>query len=512
MSALDFPQNPTVGQTYDNWKWDGAKWPRISDATVAGVSAFNGRAGAVTLTSADITGAHGALLASPVFTGFPSVPTQSLGDNSGHIASTAFVASAIAAAPVVASFNGRVGAVTLQAADLTAVGGASLASPAFTGSPTAPTPTPGDNSTKLATTAFVTTSFAPLNSPVFTGAPTAPTVAAGDNSTKIATTAWVQSQIASGYNRLINGDMLIDQRNNGAIGTAAGYTVDRWSYVATQTSKGTWQRQNNSLSGFPYCLSFKSLSAYSLLATDYFIFVQGIEADTIGDFAWGTASAQPVTLSFWANSSAAGTYSGSIKNYASTRSYPFYYTLPANTWTKVVMTIPGDTAGTWVMSGNGGAAYVIFDLGSGSNFRGPAGAWASGSYNGVTGAVSTVAVNGATFQVTGVKLETGSVATPFNRQTVAKSLLDCQRYYQVITGLVATTYALNATNNFWDPLFYLATMRVAPSIVLSNIGYGNSSGLSAGNVTPFGCWVTALVTLGNSPATANYTANLSAEL
>jgi hypothetical protein len=266
------------------------------------------------------------------------------------------------------------------------------------------------------------------------------------------------------------------------------------------------------LSGFPYCLSFQSLSAYSLLATDYFVFDQGIEADMIGDFAWGTASAQPVTLSFWANSSAAGTYSGSIKNYASTRSYPFFYTLPANTWTKVVMTIPGDTAGTWVMYGNAGSAYVVFDLGCGSNFRGPAGAWASGSYNGVTGAVSVVATNAAQFQVTGVKLEIGSVATSFNRQSLAKSLLDCQRYYQVINGMVATSYALNATNNFWDPLFYLVQMRAAPSIALSNINYGNSSGLVPQGMTPNGCWVTANTVTGGGAATASYTANLSAEL
>ena len=78
------------------------------------------------------------------------------------------------------------------------------------------------------------------------------------------------------------------------------------------------------------------------------------------------------------------------------------------------------------------AASVLcrFDLGSGANLRGPANAWASGNLYGATGAVNVIGTNGATFYLTGVKLEIGSVATPFNRQSLAKSMADCQRYYQ----------------------------------------------------------------------------------
>ena len=126
-------------------------------------------------------------------------------------------------------------------------------------------------------------------------------------------------------------------------------------------------------------------------------------------------------------------FSGAIRNYASTRSYPFTFSLPvANVWTKIAVTIPGDTAGTWVLQGNGGGLTVDFDLGSGSTFRGPANAWAatvSPGYAGVTGANSMVATAGAGMSFTGVKLEIGSVATPFNRQSLTKSMADCQRYY-----------------------------------------------------------------------------------
>jgi len=129
-------------------------------AVVAGVSSFNTRTGAVTLTAADVTGVGGALLANPTFTGVPAAPTASIGTNTTQLATTAFVQAALGAAANVSSFNGRTGAVTLQASDVSAVGGALLASPAFSGNPTAPTPAPGDNDTSIATTAFVVTALA----------------------------------------------------------------------------------------------------------------------------------------------------------------------------------------------------------------------------------------------------------------------------------------------------------------------------------------------------------------
>jgi hypothetical protein len=243
--------------------------------------------------------------------------------------------------------------------------------------------------------------------------------------------------IRSGDNRIINGDMRIDQRNSGASGTAAGvYTVDRWVYQGSQATKGTWQRAaaiaGSALAqlGFGYSLTFTSSSAYTPLTTDAFNFHQRIEADFVTDFAWGTASAQPVTLSFLAQSSLTGTFSGAIVNAGATRSYPFSFSLTASTWAKIVITIPGDTTGVWTMAGSGEAGRVIFDLGSGATFRASAGIWAAGDFRGATGAINVVGTNTATFIVTGVKLETGSFATPFNHYSLARCMADCQRYYQ----------------------------------------------------------------------------------
>jgi hypothetical protein len=311
--------------------------------------------------------------------------------------------------------------------------------------------------------------------PMSGGTLTGPLTLAADpvNPLDASTKQYVDARLPSlNDNRIINGDMRIDQRNAGASGTAIGvYTVDRWMYGATQASKVTWQGQPVGAPGFSRGLGITSSSAYALLAGDSFSLQQRLEGDAVTDFQWGSANAQPVTLSFWANASIAGTYSGSIRNYAVTRSYPFTYTLAANTWTKIAITIPGDTGGTWVMSGNAGAVSVAFDLGSGATFRGPANAWAAGNYIGVTGSVSVVSTNAATFFLTGVKLEIGSIATPYNQQSLAKSLTDCQRYYQTTGGTYGTFFCGNVTTSvaYIYVARYLVPMRANPTVVLTNM-------------------------------------------
>jgi hypothetical protein len=289
-----------------------------------------------------------------------------------------------------------------------------------------------------------------------------------------------------GESRIINGDMRIDQRNNGASGMANGYMMDRWYYFGAQASKIAWQRQASgpASAGFPYMLATTSQSAYSSLAADRFYIQQPLEADAISDFAWGTANAQPVTLSFWVFSTLTGTFGGSLQNYASTRAYPFTFSIPTvNTWTKIALTILGDTAGTWVMSGNGGALTVTFDLGSGSTYRAPANAWTTGNFNAPTGSISVVATNGAQFNITGVKLEIGSVATPFNRQSLAKSLADCQRYYE--QGPEPELYINSLTAALaYGTVQFQTTKRATPSMTYTNWQY-----YSAGIPTP--CSVTA---------------------
>ena len=239
-------------------------------------------------------------------------------------------------------------------------------------------------------------------------------------------------------NRIINGAMVIDQRNAGASGTGNDtYVVDRWAYFGSQASKATWQQNAGSVTppaGFSNYFGFTSSSAYSVGATEIFVFSQKIEGFNTSDLNFGTANAQTITLSFWVRSSLTGTFGGYIANASQTRNYPFSYTISSsNTWEQKSVTIAGDTTGTWIGGTNGIGMRVGFSLGIGSTNSTTANAW-NGTTNaiGVTGATSVVGTNGATFYITGVQLEKGSTATSFDYRPYGTELALCQRYCYVL--------------------------------------------------------------------------------
>jgi len=241
-----------------------------------------------------------------------------------------------------------------------------------------------------------------------------------------------------GYrNRIINGGMVIDQRNAGASVTATvsggTYVVDRWDYIATQASKFTIQQNAGAVTppvGFINYLGITSSSAYSVISSDYFAINQQIEGLNVSDLGFGTASAKSVTLSFQVYSSLTGTFGGSLSNSAFNRSYPFTYSIStANTWTSISVTIAGDTSGTWLTT-NGIGIRVYFGLGNGSTYSGTAGSWSANGYTSATGAVSVVGTSSATFYITGVQLEKGSTATSFDFRSYGTELQLCQRYYE----------------------------------------------------------------------------------
>jgi hypothetical protein len=276
-------------------------------------------------------------------------------------------------------------------------------------------------------------------------------------------------------NRIINGDMRIDQRNAGAaIATGQGFAVDRWQADSTQASKLNIQQNNGSVTppaGFTNYWGANVATAYTITATDTFYFRQMIEGLNVSDLGWGTANAKTVTLSFWVRSSLTGTFGGAIKNSANNRSYPFTYSISAsNTWEQKSVTIAGDTSGTWLTT-NGTGIRVVFNQGVGSNLLGTAGAWAGANYDGATGQVQLVETLNATWYVTGVQLEVGSVATPFERRPYGTELALCQRYYwRMINGgsqAIGTGGYYNSTDIRVVVNFPVA-MRIAPSVVSSS--------------------------------------------
>ena len=291
-------------------------------------------------------------------------------------------------------------------------------------------------------------------------------------------------------NRIINGAMMIDQRNAGASVTPASgdYTVDRWQAIASQASKYSVQQNAGSVtppSGYKNYLGITSLSSYAVTATDSFHLRQPIEGLNVADLGWGSASAATVTLSFWVRSSLTGTFGGALYNSAANRTYVFSYTInSANTWEQKSVTIAGDTSGTWLTS-NGIGIYVQFSLGMGSTYSGAAGSWSSTLYLSVTGAQSVVGTNGATFYITGVQLELGTVATPFESRLYGYELALCQRYYaKTFNTSVAPAEGLGT-----DYLFYKQNttypegvwhfpveMRTAPTVTKYNFRSGGSAG------------------------------------
>ena len=314
--------------------------------------------------------------------------------------------------------------------------------------------------------------------------------AAGGNTVSINGYTPTMSNMA-GRNRIINGAMMIDQRNAGASVTPASgdtYLVDRWVYGASQSSKASFQRVTTAPAGFINTLLATSLSAYTVGASEVFHLQQQIEGFNVADLGWGAAGAQTVTLSFWVRSSLTGTFGGSLSNSAVNRSYPFTFTISAaNTFEYKTITIAGDTSGTW-LTDNGCGIRLFFGLGVGSTKSGTAGAWAAADYRSATGATSVVGTSGATFYITGVQLEAGSVATPFEHRQYGQELALCQRYFQKITGGGRHFIAGNGALSQGFPTMYLRqSMRAAPSFSYSALSDFTLEGITGGGqATPTG--------------------------
>jgi hypothetical protein len=232
-------------------------------------------------------------------------------------------------------------------------------------------------------------------------------------------------------NRIINGAMVIDQRNAGAsiANTGNPYSADRWQAVGNQSAKYTIQQSSTAPTGFTNSLAVTSSSAYAVGSGDFFYLRHQIEGYNVADFNLGTANALTFTLSFWVRSSLTGTFGGTFSNGASDSIYPFTYTISsANTWEQKTVTVTGRTSGTWNTT-NGSGLYVLFALGTGSTYSGTANAWTSSLVLGVTGQTSVVGTNGATFYITGVQLEKGATATSFDYRPYGTELQLCQRYF-----------------------------------------------------------------------------------
>ena len=281
-------------------------------------------------------------------------------------------------------------------------------------------------------------------------------------------------------NLIINGGMVFSQRNGTSVITlntqgSVIFDFDRWSRQIYQAGKLTLQQVTDAPSGFSYSIKATTVSAITGSSADYYQFNQPIEGFNTAHLAYGTSSARTTTLSFWVKSTLTGQWSGAIKNSDGTRAYTFpYYINSPGTWEYKTVTIPGDTSGTWIGSTNGIGLRLMYDLGtSRPDLQGALNVWeATNSYASSTG-VKLVQNASATWQITGVQLELGKVATPFEHRSYDEELSLCQRYFisypyvDNSTGAVAYTPLASghvySSNTIYCALQYPKTMREAPA-------------------------------------------------
>ena len=287
------------------------------------------------------------------------------------------------------------------------------------------------------------------------------------------------SQIGGRRNMIINGAMQVAQR--GTSGTSANstsyYTVDRFNFRGEPTGVYTIEQSTDAPSNFKNSTKITVTTPDTSIGSgERYWMASYLEGNSISHLNFGSSNAETVTLSFYVKSSLTGTFSGGLVNSAFNRAYAFTYIISsANTWERKTITIEGDTSGTWLTTNEIGIA-VVWDLGAATNRQQSAGAWTASGSVAATGASQVIATDNATWQITGVQLEVGEQATPFEHRSFGEELDLCYRYYvkyhaggsgtfsRIALGFMRTTTNLRALFTF------PREMRSTPSLDDDNAG------------------------------------------
>lgn len=420
---------------------------------------------------------------SPHFTGIPTVPTQTAGDNSLAIANTQFVTTAIAnliggAPGALDTLDELAAAINDDASYAATITGlltlkAPLASPALTGTPTAPTPAGGDNSTKIATTAFVTgelTAKAPLASPTFTGTPAAPTPTAGDSTTKIATTAFVAAAVASGtgvldYRNIAfgNGGLEVWQRGTSiaVAGASTAYTADRW-YLQTSNSQAATVAQSaglNTRSRFSAVVQRNS--GQTGTGTMWFAYPLTTEECYRLRGQRVTIQCSLAAASNW--SPASGTLAVSVLTGTGAQGRRGF--TPYTSETSVVNANVNLTPGGAVVNFSSTSSIAVP---TSTNQMEIAFYWTP---TGTAGAADLIVIDD-------VQLEAGTVATAYERMPFTVSLSDCLRFFRKSfpyatapasnTGIAGAAYGIASGTNVWALIPFGMPMNGVPTVTTYN--------------------------------------------
>jgi hypothetical protein len=476
--------------------------------SVAGVATFNGRSGNVVLNATDIADAGGAKLDSPAFTGTPTSPTPPNTANNGEIATCAWVLDQISSVGAgVVTFNTRSGFVTLQPGDITAAGGALLASPALTGTPTAPTPGVGAAGGQIATVAYVAnnagvtafntrTGSVTLNSadisaaggalianPTFTGTPAAPTAAPGTATTQLATTAFATAAAAaavppawlgSGFvNKFRNGMMDVNQRTLAAM-TAPAYTVDGWIVSPTGTVTPSQV--------YSQTLGSNALRLTGAVGLTALQIAQHIESFIAAQLLTKNKQTQPVTVQFTIYNGTAAAITPQLATQYPAVQDNFAGTVDNDLPLTNLQTIAAGAVGTVAYTFTPSSPSIANGYNVGLSFGGALNA--AGAY---------VDVSYADIRATPGAAAGLNASPPFpEMRSIAIETLVCSRYYQLLPQ-VRSIFSILQGGGFWQGIVWL-TMRVLPTAVwsVSSVNgldswnfavYSDNSGATIGGAT-----------------------------
>ena len=320
----------------------------------------------------------------------------------------------------------------------------------------------------------------------------------------------------SNRNMIINGAAVIDQRNGGSsvTPTSSAYTLDRWLANVTAASKYSVQQSTVAPDNFTNSFLITSTSAYTPVSGDYMSFQTRIEANNIAHVGWGSSAAKTVTLSFWVRSSLTGTFGGSFYFPASTvRTHPFSYTInSANTWEYKTVNIVGDTVTNTAPTGNNLYVIVQWALGAGSTYQTGTSGWQNGNYVAPSGVVDLVATSGATLYITGVQLEVGEQATPFEHRSFGDELARCQRYYEKSYNQADSPATTTSTNSLGrqiddgsiqrDGIDFQIIKRANPTVTIYNPTTGSTGSIRTNANVDYSATVFAI---GENRAIVYYT-------
>ena len=285
-------------------------------------------------------------------------------------------------------------------------------------------------------------------------------------------------QIGGTRNKVINGAMTIDQRNAGASVTPTAdvtYTLDRWN-IRNFGNSGRFSVQRTTAS---VPLGFSHSAVLTVTTADAtnngaYSFCQRIEGFNSSDLGLGSTTAKSITISFWVRSSVTGTYCVSLRNKTATESYVAEYSISvADTWEYKTVSLPTVASGTWEVTNDQGI-LLDFVLGSNTGRETTAGAWQSGNFISTANQTEWIATSGATFYITGVQLEAGDTATPFEHRSYGQELALCQRYFHRIerggTWTIAAEGTWATSGGFQSAIFFPVQMRVPPTFSYSGTG------------------------------------------